>query len=61
MSRKAVAILAVAATLMLAATVVVIFRGHTPDEAATGIRNTRAPQDIASYWTKERMNEASPG
>ena len=61
MRRKAVAILAVAAALVLAATVAVIFRGRTPDEAATGVRNTRAPQDIASYWTRERMNEASPG
>ncbi|MCA2220395.1 hypothetical protein [Nonomuraea aurantiaca] len=61
MRRKAIALVAAAAALVVAVTVVVIFRGPASDEAATGVHNTRAPQDIASHWTKERMNEASPG
>ncbi|MEV6151732.1 hypothetical protein AB0L53_15435 [Nonomuraea sp. NPDC052129] len=61
MRSKAIALVAAAAALVVAATVVVIFRSPAPDEAAIGVQNTRAPQDIASHWTKERMNEASPG
>lgn len=61
MSLKAVTLLVIAAALAVAAAVIVITRGLAPDEAATGVRNTRAPQDIASYWTDERMGEASPG
>ncbi|SEH02074.1 hypothetical protein SAMN05444920_1248 [Nonomuraea solani] len=61
MSRRAVALLAVAAALVLAAATIVIIRASDPGDAARGSWNDQSPEDVASYWTTERMREASPG
>ncbi|MFC5824127.1 hypothetical protein [Nonomuraea insulae] len=61
MSRQVVAALAVAGALVLAAAVIVIIRVGDPERAAPGSWNERPPEDVASYWTTERMREASPG
>ncbi|MEV0381259.1 hypothetical protein [Nonomuraea sp. NPDC050643] len=61
MSRQAVALLATAAALVLAAAVIVVIRAGDPERAGRGSWNDRSPEDVASYWTPERMREASPG
>ncbi|HUR08113.1 MAG TPA: hypothetical protein VM347_36610 [Nonomuraea sp.] len=61
MSRQAVASLAVAAALVVAAAAIVIVRAGDPSRAAPGVWNDRSTEDVASYWTTERMREASPG
>ncbi|MEU0570369.1 hypothetical protein ABZ297_33965 [Nonomuraea sp. NPDC005983] len=61
MSRRAVTALVIAAALVLAGAAVAVARSAAPDEVATGVRNSRSPQEISSYWTPQRMNEATPG
>ncbi|MFC4011367.1 hypothetical protein ACFOY2_29350 [Nonomuraea purpurea] len=61
MSRRAVAMATAATVLVVVAAVIVIIRVSGPDEAAQGISNDRSPEDVASYWTTERMRRASPG
>ncbi|WP_113699080.1 hypothetical protein [Nonomuraea lactucae] len=62
MSRRAVTIgLLAAAALVLAGAAVALARGVPPDGAATGVENTRSPEEISNYWTKERMDAATPG
>lgn len=61
MSRQAVASLAVAAALVLATAAIVIIRAGDPSRPASGVWNDRSTEDVASYWTTERMRDASPG
>lgn len=61
MTRKARVALAVAVTFALAGAVAVFALSRDPDSAATGVQNTRSPEEVSSYWTEERMREASPG
>ncbi|MER5628793.1 hypothetical protein ABT061_48040 [Streptosporangium sp. NPDC002544] len=61
MSRRAVALSAIAAALVPAAMAMVIIRPGDPERAAPGSWNDRALEDVASYWTTERMREADPG
>jgi len=31
-----------------------------PEEPASGVQSTQNPDEIASYWTDERMRDAQP-
>ncbi|TDE57776.1 hypothetical protein E1295_07410 [Nonomuraea mesophila] len=61
MRRKGVALLVIAAAAFVVAGVVAILGDMAPEEAARGVENTRSPEDISSYWTRERMDEATGG
>jgi hypothetical protein len=53
--------MAVAAALVLAAAAMVIIRAGDPSRPASGSWNDRSSEEVASYWTTDRMREASPG
>jgi ABC-type transport system involved in cytochrome c biogenesis ATPase subunit len=60
MSRKGVALLVIAAAFVVAGAVVIL--GNTaPEETSRGVENTRSPEEVSSYWTRERMDEATGG
>ncbi|MEO3891519.1 hypothetical protein [Nonomuraea sp. B5E05] len=60
MRRKGVALLVIAAAFVVAG-VVAILGDMAPEEASRGVENIRSPEDISSYWTRERMDEATGG
>ncbi|MFG1695551.1 hypothetical protein [Nonomuraea sp. NPDC049309] len=60
MSRKGVVLLVIAAAFVVPGAAVIL--GKTaPAETSRGVENTRSPEDVSSYWTRERMDEATGG
>lgn len=64
MSRKTLFVVTISVVAAAAATVVAAAaaREHAgPADKGTGVVNTRSPGEVSSYWTDERMRDASPG
>lgn len=63
MRRRTVPVLAAvgAAAAVAAAVGVAASTLDRKPEAATSVENTRPPGEVSSYWTEERMEEATGG